>query len=122
MTKEPRKKAAPAFQMYASDWLGSTAVTLMTLAEQGAYLRLLCHQWGADDCSLPCDAKKLANLSGLGKVWNRGSGVTILGNFDTEDGRIYNAKLRDQWLEQKLYREKQSEAGKKGAEIRWQHH
>jgi hypothetical protein len=39
----PRTVKRPAFQFYPSDWLASMAIMLMTPAEEGAYVRLLCH-------------------------------------------------------------------------------
>jgi len=32
----------PAFQFYPDSWLSSMDITLMTIAEEGAYHRLLC--------------------------------------------------------------------------------
>jgi|TARA_R100000501_G_C2573623_1_gene79527 uncharacterized protein YdaU (DUF1376 family) len=113
------KQTSPAFPLYADDWLGSSAIDLMSPAEEGAYIRLLCHAWNSEDCGLPDDDKKLAIHSRLGKAWRNGSGAKIRENFIVKDGRLYNLRLLEIWTEQKEYREQKAKAGKKGADARW---
>ena len=36
---------SPAFQFYPNDWLSSPRITMMSPAEEGAYIRLLCYDW-----------------------------------------------------------------------------
>ncbi len=60
LTDDP--SSFPWFPLFASDWLGSEKVGLMSLAAQGAYLRLLCHQWRNGD--LPGEPARLRVLSG----------------------------------------------------------
>ena len=43
MSDDAHKKRAPAFQMYADDFLGGTIT--MNNEEKGAYITLLCLQW-----------------------------------------------------------------------------
>ena len=52
---------APAFQLYARKWL--EGCQHMTLGAQGAYMRLLCHQW--ERGALPSDHGQLARLLGV---------------------------------------------------------
>ena len=40
----------PAFQFYPNDWLSSPTILLMTPAQEGAYIRLLCYCWSDKDC------------------------------------------------------------------------
>lgn len=57
-------------QFYCKDYLSSSAVQRMSLAAQGAYMRLLCYQW--EDGFLPLDHVELARLVGLeaeGEQW-----------------------------------------------------
>jgi uncharacterized protein YdaU (DUF1376 family) len=54
-----------AFLFYVEDWLSSTAIDLMTAAEERGYLRLLLHAWKNPDCGLPNDDRILAHLSKL---------------------------------------------------------
>ena len=99
---------APAFQFYASDWLGSTKRAMMTPAQRGAYIDLLCYQWGDETCSLPDDDKILATLSGLGEGWLKGGSSALQPCFPkhpTIPGRVANPRLlevkkaRDEWVE-----------------------
>ncbi len=55
----------PYFPFYPADWLSSPRVMCSTLAQQGAYIRLLSACWLSGDCSLPADSKQLSMLSGL---------------------------------------------------------
>jgi len=52
MTPNPKGKA-PAFQFYAADWLADEAVSVMSLEEEGAYIRALCYCWR--EGSIPAD-------------------------------------------------------------------
>ena len=58
------KSKAPAFMFYPADWLGSQRVSLMTLEEEGAYIRILSYCW--QHGSIPADPAKLARLIGKG--------------------------------------------------------
>ena len=113
------RQVSPAFQLYTDDWLGSTAITLMSPAEEGAYIRLLCHAWNSEDCGLPDNDKKLAVLSRLGKAWGNGSGAKIRECFVVNSGRLYNSRQLEIWQEQYEHRQSRSSAGKKGAYARW---
>jgi uncharacterized protein YdaU (DUF1376 family) len=93
----------PDFPVMVNDWLSSTAVTLMTVAEEGAYWRLLCHAWNDPGCLLPDDDASLAALSRLGDAWNQGSGAKIRRCFTTDPERpgfIYNVRQRATRIEQ----------------------
>lgn len=98
------------FHFFPDDWLSSTKVNSMSLAEQGAYLRLLCHAWTAQDGGVPKDEESLARLSGLGdEGWSKGAS-RVLRCFDVEkDGRLFNVRLlqevtkQEEWLERSRY-------------------
>lgn len=51
---------SPAFRFYASDFLTSRKVMLMTDSQVGKYIKLLCHEWM--DGPLPNDTKLLSKL------------------------------------------------------------
>lgn len=51
---------APAFQFYAADYLADENVQMLTLQEEGAYIRLLAYCWR--EGSIPADRKKLSRL------------------------------------------------------------
>lgn len=54
----------PSFQFYPGDWLSSQRVSLLTLEEEGAYIRLLCYCW--QHGNIPSDSVQLARLIGKG--------------------------------------------------------
>jgi uncharacterized protein YdaU (DUF1376 family) len=105
---------SPAFQFYAQDWLSSVDISLMTLAEEGAYHRLLCWAWTQEDCGLPSDDISLAHLSRLGDDWPK-SKDKILRKFRPERGRLYNDRLLAERCKQADWREKSSRGGKNSA-------
>jgi uncharacterized protein YdaU (DUF1376 family) len=105
---------APYFPFFVNNWLGSARIAVMTPAEEGAYLRLLCYAWQDDKCSLPSDDASLAMLSRLGEAWNNGSGVKIKACFEEHDGRLYNEKLLELRHEADSLREKKRQGGVKG--------
>lgn len=108
---------SPAFQFYPDSWLSSMDITLMTSAEEGAYIRLLCHAWLSPDCGLPADSRALQTLSRLGSAWSK-SEATIRAKFRQEDGRIYNDRLLAERSKQEVWREKSSAAGKRSGVTR----
>ncbi|MEJ7737436.1 MAG: DUF1376 domain-containing protein [Chitinophagaceae bacterium] len=104
---------SPAFQFYPGDWLGSTKISLMTPEQEGAYIRLLCHMWGQDDCSLPKDDTMLSKLSRLEEKWNENKEI-ILKCFSEKNGKIFNKRLSDEKKKQNKFRQKQASNGSKG--------
>jgi uncharacterized protein YdaU (DUF1376 family) len=112
----------PAFQLYAKDFLGS-GTTVMTLAECGAYIRLLCHAWDSDPvATLPDEDYALFKLSGADSKdeWSEVK-KAVLAKFDKErfPGRLTNLRLREYYDELSEHAEKQTERAKKGAAARW---
>lgn len=112
------KDRRPAFQFYPADWLSSSSVSLMTPAEEGAYIRLLCHAWMAEDGGLPADDESLAELSRLRGQWKK-SGTKIRRKFEQIGERLFNPRLTEERVKQDEFREEASRTGKAGAEARW---
>jgi uncharacterized protein YdaU (DUF1376 family) len=109
----------PAFQFYPNDWLSSSAVTLMTPEQEGAYIRLLCYDWASD--GIPDDDATLAALSRLGEGWFRGGSTMVRKCFDQhpeKPGFLTNARLQSEREKQQAWREKSREGGIKSAESR----
>lgn len=104
------KSKSPAFQFYPSDWLSSTSISLMSPAEEGAYIRLLCHAWSSPDCGIPDDEKLLAELSRLRKKWPQSS-ARIRAKFDSIGGRMFNTRLLEERAKQIEWKEKSSKGG-----------
>ncbi|MCR6656641.1 MAG: YdaU family protein [Opitutus sp.] len=95
-------KQAPAFQLYAQDFLVGTAD--MSAEEVGGYIRLLCYQWAKG--SLPNDPEKLKNLSGC----TSDACASIMLKFRIcEDGALRNERLEEVRAEQLSYRQSRSE-------------
>lgn len=118
-TEDTLPKHPPAFQFYPSDFLSDQHVALMTTAEVGAYWLLLCYCWR--EGWLANDPKVLTKLvrmspSRFKKAWPK-----IAPCFtETEDGKLTQKRLDKERSKQVAYRKERSEAGKKGAEARWQ--
>ena len=91
---------APAFQFYPDDFLGGVAD--MTQAEVGAYILLLCSQWGRGE--IPGDPERLA-LVAKGPV-----SPFVLTKFPAgKNGRMEEVRAR-----QEAFRKACSDAGKRG--------
>src|SRR5690348_14855054 len=111
------KGKSPAFQFYPDAWLSSTSVSLMTPAEEGAYIRLLCHAWQSEDCGLPDDDEALAELSRLRGSWAKSS-KRIRSKFESVGGRLFNNRLIEERQKQLEWRGKSSQGGKKSCRER----
>ena len=116
MGRKPKEKA-PSFQFYPKDWLSSPAVIMMTPAQRGGYIQLLCLSWVSDNCDLPADDVALAALSGLGSEWESSKDL-ILQQFDLKGIYYVNNRLFLERKKQKAYREKKAKSGSKGGKAK----
>ena len=107
------KDRLPTMPFFVGDYLGSIDVRLMTLAERGAYVHLLCLNW--QEGRLPKDPKKLARLLDCSLTEFRQIWKGIRHQFEEDSqGRIYNRQveaIKRQHLER---RRKLALAGTKG--------
>lgn len=113
MKDNQHKGKAPAFQLYADDFIAGTSD--MTAEEVGGFIRLLCHQWSHG--SIPADQDRAARIAGL-----MGSPCVgyVLAKFSLSDGHtLKNARLESVREEQQAFRAKQAAAGLNGAKKRW---
>jgi uncharacterized protein YdaU (DUF1376 family) len=92
--------------------MSSPDVSIMTAEECGSYFFLLQWSWlGGQDCTLPNDPARLAKLARVERVSD-----LVLGRFvKDEQGRLYNPRLKEEWLEA-LNR---AESSRKANEARW---
>lgn len=121
MSSRQDQKPSPAFQFYPAEWLSSDNITLMTPAQEGAYIRLLCYAWNEPDCSIPDNDEQLAVLSRLGEGWFNGGSSVVRKCFvphKTKSGRLVNLRLLEERKKQETWRRKSSEGGRKSAEQR----
>jgi uncharacterized protein YdaU (DUF1376 family) len=107
------------FPLYAEKWLSGEATSVMDPAQEGAFIRLLCHAWLTKHdvaCSLPADKVALKHLSRLGKRWPTLSGL-VLAQFkpvpDHPD-RLRNPMLWRIFQEQSGKHSARVEAGRAG--------
>ncbi len=96
---------APAFQFYADDFIGGTVC--FTAEDVGAYMRLLCFQWG--NGALP--AKK--------ELLDRIAGCVVSDDVMAKFPEGKNPRMERERLKQAAYRAERSESGKKGAKSKW---
>lgn len=94
---------APYFPFYPADWLSDPNAQILTLEESGAYINLLAYMWrDGKDCTLPDDDKYIARLLHVPpRKWMQirkslidGPGAVI---HRTEDGVLWNNRLREEW-------------------------
>lgn len=83
----------PFFPMFPKDFLTSPRVRMMTPAQVGGYIILLCTAWDQTPRgTLPDNDEELAVLSGLGDEWAKNK-TRILAPFVLKDGRWVSPRL-----------------------------
>ena len=95
----------------------SQRVSLLTLEEEGAYLRLLCYCW--QHGSIPADPEKIARL--IGKGASTTLATTVASRFQEhpdDPSLLVDAQLQMQRARQDAWKEKCREGGRKSAETR----
>lgn len=107
---------APAFQFYAADWLSDEQVQLMTLEEEGVYIRLIAYCWR--EGSIPADTKAISRLC---KGASEEAIQSVLGCFDEHPnypGRMKHPRLEKEREKQEQWSKKKSAAGKASGKSR----
>lgn len=108
----------PAFQFYPDDWLSSADVTLLTLEQEGIYIRLICYCWR--EGSIPGNPEVLAGLIGKGATSELMAQLLHMFEPDPKNAsRLIHARLEKERKKQRQYRKEKSKAGKNGAKSRW---
>lgn len=100
------KEDGPAYRHYAKDWLEGTAH--MSLEEQGAYQRLLDHQW--ERGVLPSEIVKLARLIGVSPVKAKRLWSVLAIHFPSDPPT--NGRLEEERVKARRFREQRAEAGR----------
>ena len=105
---------APAFQFYSSDFL--TGTMLMSMAEVGLYIRLLCLQ--AEHGAVPDDVERIVQAFGEPSrvLW---PAVRVKFAKGETQGTLVNTRLSLVLQDREAYRKKQSVKGKISAEKRF---
>lgn len=104
---------SPCFQMYPGDWLSSERVAMMTLEEEGAYIRALLYCW--KNYGLPSDVKRLAILIGKGCTVELATKIAAMFEPSNVPDRLTNNRLELEWRKQRRWRE----MGVSGNQKRW---
>jgi len=107
------RQPPPAFQIYARDFLERTAH--LSLAEQGAVIRLLCHQWIRG----PLEDRHVGRL--LGCAPEEPLPEAVIEEFFpyNGDGLRADPGLEAYRADLAAYHRKQAESGRRGAEKLW---
>lgn len=108
---------APAFQFYPKEFLTDGNVAGMSLQERGAYITLMCLCW--QERSLPADTGRLANMVGIPERVFLRFWPAVEKCFETRADRLIHPRLEKERTKQDVYRRRQSDKGKSGAEKRW---
>ena len=107
----------PAFQFYPGDWLGSQRVSLLTLEEEGAYLRLLASCW--QHGSIPSAPDMIARLIGKGASTTLATTLaTMFQQHPFNPTLLVHDRLEKEREKQDAWSEKCREGGRKSAEMR----
>ncbi len=112
------KEKSPSFQWFPRDYMTDSNVMLMDMCQRGVYHWLLNICWL--EISLPADIGSLSRLSGVSVDWWERFGSLVLACFfPNKSGRLEHTRLNHEREMQRVRREKQSNAGKKGMARRW---
>ncbi len=102
----------PWFSFYVADWLVDTAS--MSLEEQGAYMRLLSHQW--QEGGIPSEPKRIARVLGVTfDHYLAELAPMVEANFDIfEDSKLRNPRLEIERAKADAVSEAAADNGRKG--------
>lgn len=92
---------------------------MMSPAEEGAYIRLLCFDWSND--GIPDDDEALARLSRLGEGWLKGGCQMVKPCFNQHPSKqrfLTNSRIQEERERQRLWAEKSSRGGQKSSDAR----
>lgn len=110
----PTHLKSPAFQFYATDYLGSQRVQMLTLEEEGAYIRLLCFCW--QHGSIPASPKEMARLVGKGASTTLCTTLQpMFTKHPTEPGRLVHERLEEERSKQADWKERSIKGGQSSA-------
>jgi uncharacterized protein YdaU (DUF1376 family) len=97
---------SPAFQFYAAEYLADENVQLMTLEEEGCYIRMLAYCWR--EGSIPAEHKLLSRLC---KNASDDVLAVVERRFEKQGTRLIHQRLERERKKQKLFNKKQRLAG-----------
>lgn len=108
---------SPAFQFYPADYLSSQRVQMMTLEEEGAYIRLLCYCWLHG--TIPADLDMIARIIGKGGSTTVARAVQAMFNqHPTNPALLVHERLETEREKQAAWRAKSAEGGRNSGKLR----
>lgn len=109
----------PYFPMFPADFDADTGH--LSMAEDGAYNRLLRLQWRCPNCKLPNDLGWIFRKTRAVTDADQAVVETIIKEFFTRNGgKIFNARLLKEWVKSEIAHEKRVSAGSKGGTAKTQ--
>jgi len=110
----------PYFPMYPSDFEAKTSH--LTIAEDGAYNRLLRICWMTPGCTMPADEAWIMRRARALTEGDIAAVLAVLSEFFTvSNGRYSNARLMKEWLAANDAHSKRKSAGAKGGKAKAAH-
>lgn len=107
---------APAFQFYAADYLADEHVQVMSLEQEGAYVRLLAYCWR--EGSIPADLNLLSRLCKNAPVETIQPVLERFAPHPNRPERLVHPRLEAERAKQKQWSEKSAAGGRASAEKR----
>jgi uncharacterized protein YdaU (DUF1376 family) len=109
-------KSSPAFQFYAAEYLADENVALMSLEEEGAYIRAIAYCWR--EGSIPANETKLQRLLKNASTTVIRVVTNCFNQHPTDSERLVHPRLEQEREKQRLWKEKSSQGGKKSADVK----
>ncbi len=111
-------KGTPAFQFYPADYLADENVMLMTLEEEGAYIRAMAFCWR--EGSIPADEIKLSRLLKNASLPIVRLVASLFEPMANDGSRLVHPRLNQERTKQEAWLEKSRDAGIKSGKVRRQ--
>lgn len=113
-------KKPEAMMFYPEAWRASPRVAAMPAAARAGYFDIMCAIWLSDGCAIADDDALLMACSRLTPPeWKKHRGQIREMLIKDEDGKITQARLREEYDRTIELLERRSKGGKKGARRRW---
>lgn len=111
--------------LYARDWMTDAAVSSMSPVARAGYMDLICTSWLNDGIPAPDGSpdrwRALATMARLTVAELKRAWPAIEPHFELcDDGKLRNRRGRRIKQELDQYESAKAEAGRKGAQARWQ--
>lgn len=111
------KERAPAFQLYAAEWLSKRSFIMASLEERGAIFTAMLHSW--DEEPLPEDVPNMTRLFSCNADELERAKGPMLRELEPKGDGLTMSYVEREKIKQEERRANSSAGGKKSAEIRW---